>query len=210
MKATMGDGGATAVGVKARAWARYDSRPLLKAKEPRGRAESERRRRKCGAEGSGLVSVLYGLFGGGGVLGGHLGVRRLVTGPCVKPVDRGLGCFLSLAAPHPVSSHFPSNFVICGMKGRSDWASIWGLELGVVKFGLRRPLSASEASKRKTLKFVNHLGYLRCLGRNLHDPRPSATCCHQKSSGCSFSTTRCYLYKYLDLSLRVSKTGSRC
>lgn len=29
------------------AWARYDSRPLLKAKEPRGRAESARRRRKC-------------------------------------------------------------------------------------------------------------------------------------------------------------------
>ena len=28
-------------------WARYDSRPLLKANEPRGRAESERRRRKC-------------------------------------------------------------------------------------------------------------------------------------------------------------------
>jgi hypothetical protein len=27
-------------------WARYDSRPLLKAKEPSGRAESERRRRK--------------------------------------------------------------------------------------------------------------------------------------------------------------------
>lgn len=27
-------------------WARYDSSPLEKAKEPRGRAESERRRRK--------------------------------------------------------------------------------------------------------------------------------------------------------------------
>lgn len=30
-----------------RLWARYDSRPLLKAKEPRGRAESESRKRKC-------------------------------------------------------------------------------------------------------------------------------------------------------------------
>jgi hypothetical protein len=29
-----------------RVCARYDSRPLLNAKEPRGRAESERRRRK--------------------------------------------------------------------------------------------------------------------------------------------------------------------
>ena len=31
--------------------ARYDSRPLLKAKEPSGRAESERRRREGGKEG---------------------------------------------------------------------------------------------------------------------------------------------------------------
>lgn len=30
-----------------RLWARYDSRPLLKAKEPSGRAESDSRRRKC-------------------------------------------------------------------------------------------------------------------------------------------------------------------
>lgn len=30
-----------------RLWARYDSRPLLKAKEPRGRAESDSRKRKC-------------------------------------------------------------------------------------------------------------------------------------------------------------------
>jgi hypothetical protein len=29
-----------------RVWARYDSRPLLNANEPRGRAESDRRRRK--------------------------------------------------------------------------------------------------------------------------------------------------------------------
>lgn len=36
------------------AWARYDSRPLLKANEPRGRAESARRRRKC------VVGFRYG------------------------------------------------------------------------------------------------------------------------------------------------------
>jgi hypothetical protein len=29
-----------------RVWARYDSRPLLNANDPRGRAESDRRRRK--------------------------------------------------------------------------------------------------------------------------------------------------------------------
>lgn len=31
-------------------WARYDSRPLLKANEPRGNAESARRRKKCWEE----------------------------------------------------------------------------------------------------------------------------------------------------------------
>jgi hypothetical protein len=38
---------AAAPGQELRLWARYDSRPLLKAKEPRGRAESESRRKKC-------------------------------------------------------------------------------------------------------------------------------------------------------------------
>lgn len=38
-------------------WARKDSRPLLKAKEPRGRAESDRRRRAC-SEGAGVVKVV--------------------------------------------------------------------------------------------------------------------------------------------------------
>ena len=39
-------------------WKRYDSKPLEKAKEPRGRAESERRRRGC--DGRPLVGLLLG------------------------------------------------------------------------------------------------------------------------------------------------------
>lgn len=40
-------GGPPAPGPAPRLWARYDSRPLLKAKEPSGRAESDSSRRKC-------------------------------------------------------------------------------------------------------------------------------------------------------------------
>jgi len=40
-------------------WVRYDSRPEEKAKEPRGRAESERMRRRC-KEGS-KVSTMGGV-----------------------------------------------------------------------------------------------------------------------------------------------------
>lgn len=44
--------------------ARYDSRPLLKAKAPRGRAESERRRRKWVGEPRGAGDVVsFFLFG---------------------------------------------------------------------------------------------------------------------------------------------------
>lgn len=40
-------------------WARYDSRPEEKAKEPSGRAESARRKRKCGdGDGGEFVSEI--------------------------------------------------------------------------------------------------------------------------------------------------------
>lgn len=51
--ADWGGGGGLDVLLEVR-WVRYDSRPEEKAKEPRGRAESERMRRRCreGSEGS--------------------------------------------------------------------------------------------------------------------------------------------------------------
>jgi hypothetical protein len=42
--------------------ARYDSRPLLKAKAPRGRAESERRRRKWVGEPSAAARNVVSFF----------------------------------------------------------------------------------------------------------------------------------------------------
>jgi hypothetical protein len=44
-------------------WARKDSRPLLKAKEPRGRAESERRRRACRDAGFVAINDIVSFFG---------------------------------------------------------------------------------------------------------------------------------------------------